>query len=311
MDPTGLTPRPPQASTLGGRPAAAPRPRARVIVVGNEKGGSGKSTTAMHLAVAALRRGLSVGSLDLDSRQATFTRYLENRATANARRNAGLPVPDHHLVPLSTYRHSAMAAEQDEHQRLSLRFADLAERHDVVVIDTPGTDNHLSRLGHSLADVLVTPINDSFVDLDLLALVDPDTLRIVRPSRYSEMVWEQKKQRALRDGGSIDWVVMRNRLSHLDARNKRDVARVLDELARRLRCRLVAGFGERVIFRELFLQGLTLLDLREDGSEVALNLSHVAARQEVRALIEAVGLAAPAPAAADPAAPAAIRLPGL
>jgi chromosome partitioning protein len=163
------------------------------------------------------------------------------------------------------------------------------------VIDTPGADDALSRLAHSYADTVITPMNDSFVDFDLLAKVDPETYRILRPSFYSEMVWEQKKRRAMRDGGSIDWIVMRNRLASTEAKNKRAVGQVLDQLAKRIGFRVAPGFGDRVIFRELFLQGLTLLDLREPGLGRALNMSHVAARQEVRDLLGAVGIEAAQP----------------
>lgn len=277
-------------------PAPVPPPhRARVVVIGNEKGGSGKSTTAVHLIVGALRRGLRVASLDLDARQGTLTRQLENRAATAARRVVSLPMPTHGQVAISTAGERA-AAEAEERSALAACLDAVLPSHDLLVVDTPGSDSHLSRLGHAYADVLVTPINDSFVDLDLLARVDPETLRIIGPSRYSEMVWEQKKRRLMRDGGAIDWIVMRNRLGHLDARNKREVARVLDELMKRLRCRLVPGFGERVIFRELFLRGLTLFDLEDVG--MTLTMSHIAARQEVRALMTAVGLPpGPAPTA--------------
>jgi chromosome partitioning protein len=101
-------------------------------------------------------------------------------------------------------------------------------------------------------------------------------------------VWEQKKQRAQRDGGSIDWIVMRNRLATLDARNKRRVGGLIEQLAKRIGFRLAPGFSERVIFRELFLKGLTLLDLAESGTE--MTFSHVAARQELRGLLDTIGL---------------------
>jgi hypothetical protein len=120
--------------------------------------------------------------------------------------------------------------------------------------------------------------------------IDPDTYRVIRPSGYSVMVWEQKKARAVRDRGSIDWIVMRNRLSMIDSRNTRAMEEAITALSKRIGFRVAPGFGERVIFRELFLKGLTLLDLREPGSGVRINMSHVAARQEVRALLETVGL---------------------
>jgi chromosome partitioning protein len=266
--------------------AAAQRPR--VIVLGNEKGGSGKSTAAMHLIVGLLRAGKTVGSIDIDSRQATLTRYLENRAILAEKKGVDLPLPTHRLIPRA--KPNDPNAQADEAERFTSALDGLSRTCDVVVIDTPGSDDQLSRLAHSCADTLITPMNDSFVDFDLLAKVDPDTHKILRPSLYSEMVWEQKKRRAMRDGGSIDWIVMRNRLASTEAKNKRAVAGVLEALARRIGFRLAPGFGDRVIFRELFLSGLTLLDLRQPGVERNLSMSHITARQEVRSLLAAVGM---------------------
>jgi chromosome partitioning protein len=123
--------------------------------------------------------------------------------------------------------------------------------------------------------------------------VDGRTGEILRPSVYAEMVWEQRKVRAKRDGGSIDWIVMRNRLSNLEANNKREMGEVLDKLAKRIGFRQAPGFSERVIFRELFLQGLTMLDVFDQSQRsgnARPRMSHVAARQEVRALINALQL---------------------
>ena len=269
----------------------APARRPRVIVLGNEKGGSGKSTAAMHLIVGLLRAGLRVGSVDVDARQATLTRYLDNRRAYGTAKGVRLPMPDHAAVRRSGL--AGAAGEDDERARFGEAISRLAQTSEAIVIDTPGSDNNLSRFAHSFADTLVTPMNDSFIDLDLLAKVDAETLKIERVSLYSEMVWEQKKRRAMRDGGSIDWIIMRNRLGSTDARNKRNVGDVLQRLARRIGFRLAPGFGDRVIFRELFLAGLTLLDLREAGIAAALTMSHLAARQEVRDLVSAVGVAGP------------------
>jgi chromosome partitioning protein len=266
---------------------------AHVIVLGNEKGGSGKSTTAMHLVVALLRQGFRVGSMDLDARQGTLTRYAANRSSRALAIGADrLPLPTHLAIGRSDSADLAVAAV-DERRRFEAAFEGLLVTQDYVVIDCPGSDSFLGRLGHAHADTLVTPMNDSFIDLDMLALVDGDSLQIQRPGAYSELVWESRKQRALRDRGSIDWIVMRNRLSALDARNKRDMAGVLEKLSKRIGFRFVQGFSERVIFRELFLKGLTLLDLAEADPETTLKMSHVAARQEVRTLLEALRLPQP------------------
>jgi chromosome partitioning protein len=265
-----------------------------VIVLGNEKGGSGKSTTAMHLIVALLNDGWRVASLDLDARQGTLSRYVENRIAASA--GIDLPLPLHRRLARSALD-SVAEARVEETTRFAAVFGELADE-DFVVIDTPGSDSHLSRLGHARADTLITPMNDSLLDLDLLARFDGEGKKILGPSIYAEMVWEQKKARALADGGSIDWIVMRNRLSHLDARNKRRIGKLLEDLSRRIGFRLAPGFSERVIFRELFARGLTLFDLRRKGAGVPLTMSHLAARQEVRGLLDAIGLPERAPARA-------------
>lgn len=255
---------------------------AHIIVVGNEKGGTGKSTVAMHLIVSMLSMGGSVGSIDLDARQATLTRYVENRRRSSEPGRL-MAMPDHVSVPPTE------DADADRQ-----RFLEALERmvavHDVVVVDTPGSNHPLSRLGHSFAHTLVTPLNDSFVDLDVLGKVDPSTMKIERPSHYSEMVWETKKQRALRgERSGMDWFVLRNRLSTLDARNKREMERLLGELSKRIGFKVLGGLNERVIYRELFLEGRTLLDFGQ-GSGGDMSLSHVAARQELRRLVEGLGL---------------------
>jgi chromosome partitioning protein len=263
--------------------------RAHVVVIGNEKGGSGKSTTALHIAVTLLSEGARVATLDLDARQATLGRYVENRAAYVKRKGIDLAMPIHFAVPLSTLEEGS-AARADERTRLEAALEQVIDSVDFVIIDTPGSDTHLSRLAHTWADTLLTPLNDSFIDLDLLARIDPDTLKIVRPSIYAEAVWKQRQIRAVQGGRPVDWIVMRNRLSSLAARNKRDMATVIDALAKRIGFRVAAGLSERVIYKELFLSGLTLLDLKRGSGGPALTLSHVAARQEVRDLVAALNL---------------------
>ncbi|PKQ09333.1 MAG: ATPase, partial [Alphaproteobacteria bacterium HGW-Alphaproteobacteria-12] len=236
-----------------------------------------------------LHEGLRVGSIDLDGRQRSLTRYVENRKAWADAAGVNLVMPDHTVLMRSTLPvvSEANAAEEAE---LDALLGNLAAKTDFIVIDCPGSDSHLSRLGHARAQTLVTPMNDSFVDFDLLGRVDPQTYKIKGPSVYSEMVWESRKRRALRDGGEIDWIVIRNRLSHVDAKNKRRVEAVLAALADRIGFRGGPGFGERVIFREMFPSGLTLLDLREEGVDAQMSMSHVAARAEVRALIDTLDL---------------------
>ena len=264
--------------------------RPHVIVLGNEKGGSGKSTTAVHLTIALLRQGHSVGCLDLDARQATLASYLDNRRAFMRDRGLALPMPAYQRIVRSSAAERA-AAEAEETQAFGIARAELGPV-DFLVIDTPGSDSFLSRLGHSHADTLITPLNDSYLDLDLLARMEiqDDEHCILGPSHYSQMVWEQRQRRAAAGRKAFDWLVMRNRLSHISARSKQEIADLLQVMAKRFHFRVAAGFGERVIFRDLFPNGLTLLDLRDPGMNVSLSLSHVAARQEIRALMQSIGL---------------------
>ena len=264
---------------------AAPAPkRPHVIVIGNEKGGSGKTTTCMHIMVSLMRMGFKVGSMDIDARQRSLSRYIENRRKTAQKEGVPLPTPHHVIITKSPFN-MLQDAEEDERERFSQGMERLGAC-DFIMIDSPGNDTYLSRLAHSFADTIITPINDSFVDLDVLAAVDGDTMQIIRPSIYSEMVWEQKLARAKRDSGSIEWIVMRNRLSNLDARNKRQMKQLTEELSRRIGFRLAPGFSERVIYREMFLQGLTVLDVIDMSNSSSISLSHVAARQEVRELLK-------------------------
>lgn len=253
-------------------PAAAGE---RIIVLGNEKGGSGKSTVAVHLAVALLRAGRSVATVDLDPRQASFTRYMDNRRALAAAKGLALPLPSRHVT----------CGDDEGPEAFATLLAGLVRRHDHVIIDTPGRDGPLMRRAHAEAHMVITPLNDSFVDLDLLARLDADTLEAMGDGPYGAMVRDVQTARAA-GGGRLDWVVLRNRLSAVLAHNKADMADALERLAARGGFRVAAGLTERVIYREMFLHGLTLLDLREDGVGTALTLSHVAARAELRTLLQ-------------------------
>lgn len=249
---------------------------AHIIVLGNEKGGSGKSTTAVHIGVALAVAGHRVAMLDLDARQRTVARYIENRVAFAQKRDLALPGPD--VVTIADGG-GALA-------ELELRLGQAAGL-DFIVIDTPGRDSELARAALARADTIVTPINDSFVDFDLIGQVDPETFAVRRPSFYAELIWDARRARAKLDGVQVDWVVLRNRLATLEARNRKRVGAALDQLAKRVGFRVVGGLSERVIFREFFPRGLTLLD--RDALE-DFSLSHVGARAELRALIAGLNL---------------------
>ena len=247
------------------------------IVFANEKGGTGKSTTAVHTAIALAASGHRVGALDLDSRQRTMTRYLENREASVRRLEKDLPQARFEVL------------EDVSEAALEAAIERLAADADVIVIDTPGRDDPVSRAAILLADTLVTPMNDSFVDLDLIGQVHPENFKVTKPSFYAELIWNSRTQRAKTTGKSVDWVVLRNRLQHVDSHNLRRVGAALDELARRVGFRVIPGLGERVIYRELFPKGLTLLDLQLLGE---VGIGHITARQELREMIAGLGIPA-------------------
>jgi len=258
-----------------------------IIVIGNEKGGAGKSTVSMHVATALARMGHATCALDLDLRQRSFGRYNENRARFMAAE--GLELPGARLMELPEVA-EAGDGENVEVRRIAAAIeAAQAAGSDFLVIDCPGAHNALAQAAHSRADTLITPLNDSFIDFDLLARVDSDGQKILGPSVYSEMVWTARQARAQAGQRAIDWVVLRNRVGAQQMVNKEKMRRALDALAKRIGFRVGPGFNERVIFRELFPRGLTLLDLRDIGVK-GLSLSNIAARQELRDLVKALDL---------------------
>ncbi|HSZ53753.1 MAG TPA: division plane positioning ATPase MipZ [Caulobacteraceae bacterium] len=247
--------------------------RARVIVVGNEKGGAGKSTVATHLAVALMYEGARVAIADLDRRQRSMEHFFTNRATWTAAEGVELPHPD----------------VLDVGDEIALARARTAEAH-FLIIDTPGADTELSRTAHRAADLIVTPMNDSFVDFDMLGVIDPVTMTVVKASLYAEAVWEARKFGAVQRRESIDWVVVRNRLAAAEPRNRKRLEERLSVLAKRVGFREVAGLRDRVIYRELFPFGLTVSDLSPKVRPIQVSLGHVAARQELRLLLRDLDL---------------------
>lgn len=257
--------------------------KARVIVVGNEKGGCGKSTVAVLLTLGALEAGHRVGVLDLDVRQKSLSRFFENRRAFMKRENIKLSLPQEGRLAPGPFGGEG----EDDEARLADTLETLSGTCDVVVIDTPGSDTPLSRAVHGLADVVLTPLNDSLVDLDVLALIEGETDTILGPSHYAESVWARRKEKMLRDGAPFDWVVLRNRLTNIDSRNKRRMQGLLSDLEGRLGFRSVDGFAERVIFREFFSDGLSITDLRilSEKGKTNFSRSHLVARQELRTIL--------------------------
>ena len=253
--------------------------RAHRIVFANEKGGTGKSTTAVHVAVALSYMGKKVAALDLDPRQRTMDRYIENREAIQEKRGIELPSP-----VCEVFRHKT-------EQALALAMERMDANADFILIDTPGRDDPLARAAAEQADTLVTPMNDSFVDFDLIGQVDAETFKVKKLSFYAELIWEARLKRSRmgmeQQRRELDWVVVRNRIGYTEARNMARLEKALAEMSKRVGFRIARGLSERVIYRELFPSGLTLLDKGHLGD---LGTSHLVARQELRGLIASLRL---------------------
>jgi chromosome partitioning protein len=202
----------------------------------------------------------------------------------------GLELPVHFTVPPAGGE-LVSDIEESEFRAFAEAISRVEHRFQFVVVDTPGSNSYLMRVSHAMADTLVTPINESFIDFDVLAHFDPVTMKSLGPSHYAALVAEARRQRLLVDSNDFDWVVVRNRLSAFETRNRKSVVRSLGEVSGELGFRIADGISERVVFREFFLRGLTALDPldgRTLGAEPTM--SHLAARREVAALIDSLKL---------------------
>jgi chromosome partitioning protein len=268
---------------------------AHVIVVGNEKGGVGKSTLSIHLTVALLKQGFRVASIDLDTRQRTLTRFFENRASWAATAPWPVELPFHRALDRGAGE-SVRDNESFEFGAFAEAIAAIEHDYEFVVIDTPASDSYLMRLAHSLADTLVSPLNDSYIDIDVFSRVHHDRAQRGALAHYAELVLEARRKRRLVDGGLIDWVMVRNRMASLQTNNARQIAVTLDRMAHELRFRTADGLVDRVIFRELFPIGLTALDpIEEAVHKGALSASQTAARREIESLVGVLQLPARLP----------------
>src|SRR5205809_3362617 len=236
-----------------------------VVVIGNQKGGSGKSTFAMHIIVALLKAGKRVACFDLDLNQQTLTRYLANRREWDRKHSRKLEMPEHYPVKerdayrtarnlkqfIAQFKKDGRANKDDFLDSSSLSHnADLrqfisqlseigrADKHDFIVIDTPSGVQHLSLIAHGMADTLITPINDSFFDLDVLVAMERSDLE-PQLSVYANTVWRALECRSKVSGRATDWIIVRNRLEPVESNNQHQITIVLDVLQRKLGFRIV------------------------------------------------------------------------
>jgi chromosome partitioning protein len=263
---------------------------AHVIVIGNEKGGTGKSTLSIHISIALLKAGFRVATIDLDTRQRTLTRFFENRRSWASSAQWDVELPYHHALDRGE-SDNVRDNETMEFGAFAAAVAEVEHSYEFVVIDTPASDSYLMRLAHSLADTLVSPVNDSFIDVDVFSRVHHDKSQRGQVAHYADLVLEARRKRRLVDHGLIDWVLVRNRMSTLQSNNARQVSLSLSRMAMELQFRPTDGLHDRVIFRELFPIGLTALDPIEEAMRNGnLTASHLSARDEIEGLLSSLKL---------------------
>lgn len=261
-----------------------------VIVLGNEKGGSGKSTLAAHIAISLMLEGMRVATVDLDGRQQTLTHYIRNRRNWAKSQSFFLPTPEHHILE-QTGTDSQQTNKWADCEAFTRLLGSLEGRVDFIVIDTPGTNSPLSLMAHNAADTLVTPMNDSLIDLDTLAQIRTETGTVIGPSIYSETVFAAREERLLQDNAQIDWVVLRNRLHGADTPSHQTIGNLLEKISVQFDIRMAPGISEHLIFRDYFDKGLTALDPVECFAATARpTVEHMASRAEIMTLIEFLNL---------------------
>ncbi len=256
--------------------------KAHIIVVSNEKGGTGKSTISMHLAVKLLKEGFSVATIDMDGRQGTLSKYIENRQNFCKKNKISLPMPIHYrFYPQESYE--LIPADRSN---VRLQIQKLIPSYDAIIIDTPGNKNYLFEEAHKFADTLITPISDSLIDLNALAEIDFTEQKIGKPGHYANYIWDVKKYLASQGHAYLNWIVVGNKISALQSKNKHLVFEYLEKLSKLYGFRFSTGLKDRVIYKEMFLEGLTVLDMRDEALKRRMSVSHVAAKREIQALAE-------------------------
>jgi chromosome partitioning protein len=256
-----------------------------IILFGNEKGGSGKTTYALHTIAGLLNMGASVASIDLDERQQSLSRYIENRQQTKEQNTIPLLVPEHFQIS-----DEASSKHAKDYETILLQLLDELQKYDYIVIDAPGSNTKISRFAHRHADTVVTPLNSSFVDVDLLGKINAKDLTIATHGVYSSMYLCEKLARNKCGKKDPDWIVVHSRYPLNDSLNKRNIDFALRCIANELKFRAIKGFSDRSIFKELFLHGLTLLDAQLLTKQIKITPNVVAARQEVRDFLQALNL---------------------
>ncbi len=249
--------------------------KGHIIVFANEKGGVGKSTSAFHTCIALCNAGERVAALDVDLRQLTMQRALWARNESAKEYGVNLPGPE-----------EIMLAQQNENElEEKMRIARI--HNSFIIIDVGGHDSPIARKAIYMADTIVTPVNDSFIDLDMLGRIDPRNGELKTLGNFARLVEHLKEPGLTLRPRPLDWVVMQNRSRNFATKNERKVRDALEKIAPVAGFRLTPGLRERVTYRELFPLGLTLFDLDKLPD---LGRPQPNAREEIWAMLRALNL---------------------
>ena len=250
------------------------------MVWGNAKGGVGKSTLALHFSLQCMHEKLSVACLDADGDQGTLFRSIENRKQYCKRNNISFPVPEMIRFCPSAYANTSLAIEAID------AVLEQCAHFDIIVIDTQGSDTPVGRYIHQQCQVLISPLTDSLLDLDLfvnISQIQENSHHTLPLGSYAHMVWEQRLSKISQTQEHLEWVVVRNRMGGQISPTQMQLEKILKSLAPRVGFHIGPSIGDRSIFRELFPCGLTVMD-----REGLTTLAHITARQEIKSVTQFV-----------------------
>lgn len=249
----------------------------QVVTISGFKGGTGKTTVASLLGVAAVKDGLRVASLDLDRNTRNLSSFL------TLRRASRLQSPDH--VMLMDMEEDVRSNAKPKHSgRLEalIRMARM-DGYDLMIIDTSSGNLADVYEAHLLADVILTPMNESPADMH--GLFAPVGSAAAPRINYREMIDTVRFDRK-RAGLPVQrWHVVMNRVSSLPSRIGATVTDRVSEMAKEAGFEAVWRLRDRVAHRAIALEGCTVFDTPADGK---LTMTELSGRSEVRALLSLI-----------------------